>query len=136
MTANHDEQSPLRAEDAKFVERLAARFSPAPPSPARLAAFDDALAKRIARRRYSRLLVPALAAAAAAAAVAWFVAPGALDPEATGRGGDDIFAEASAAARWELDLLDPSSLIEPDDADDFERLPDDYAAIAGFFLDG
>jgi hypothetical protein len=138
MTANYDEGTPLRAEDEKFAERLAASFSPAPLSPARRAAFDAALATRLEQRRRSRLL-PALAAAAvaAAAALAWLAAPGAFDPAATGGGGaDDVVAETSAAVRWELELLDLNALTDVDDADDAERLPDDYAAIAGLFLDG
>jgi len=137
MTANRDERTPLRAKDEEFIERLAARFEPAPLSPARRAAFDAALAERIASRRRSRLLAPALAAAAAAVAVAWFIVPADFDPAATGRGaGDDIAAEASAAAHWERELFDPSSLFEDDDVDDLEQLPDDYAAIADAFLDG
>lgn len=138
MTANQDERTPLRAEDEEFAERLAASFSPAPLSPARRAAFDDALAARLERRR-SRLLLPVFAAAAgaAAAALVWLAAPGVFDPAATGReAADDAVAEASAAARWEFELLDLDSLTAADDADDLERLPDDYAAIAGTFLDG
>jgi hypothetical protein len=137
MTVNRDEGTPLRAENEEFAERLAASFSPAPLSPAQRAAFNEALAARLERRRRSRLLVPALAAAAgaAAAALVWLAAPGAFDPTATGgRAADDVVAEASAAARWELGLLDLDSLIDADDVDDFERLPDDYAAIAGTFL--
>jgi hypothetical protein len=137
MTENRDESAPLCVEDEAFAERLAASFSPGPLSPARRAAFDDALAGRLERRR-SRRLVPALAAAAGvtAAALAWRVAPGVFDPTPTGRGGaDDVVAEAAAAARWELDLLDLDSLTDADGADDAERLPDDYVAIAGLFLE-
>jgi hypothetical protein len=139
MTANRDEGTPRRAEDEEFAERLAASFSPAPLSPARRAAFDAALAERLEQRRRSRLLLPALAAAAGAAvaALAWLAAPGAFDPAATERGGaDDVVAETSAALRWELELLDLNALTEADDPDRAERLPDDYAAIAGLFLDG
>jgi hypothetical protein len=138
MTANRDEGTPLRAEDEEFAERLAASFSPAPLSPARRTAFDAGLAERLERRR-SRLLLPALAAAAgaAAAALAWLAAPGAFDPAATGGGGaNDVVAESSAAVLWELELLDLNALTDADDADAAERLPDDYAAIAGLFLDG
>jgi len=138
MTANRDERGPLSAEDEEFAERLAASFSPAPLSPAQRAAFDEALAARLERRR-SRLLLPALAGAAGAvaAALAWLVAPGAFDPAASQpRGADDVVAEASAAARWELELLDLDSLTDPDAAAESEQLPDDYAAIAGIFLDG
>ena len=137
MTVSQDERTPLRAEDEEFAERLAASFSPAPLSPAQRAAFNEALVARLERRRRSRLLVPAIAAAAGAAAAAfvWLAVPGAFDPAATGRGAaDGDVAEASAAARWELELLDLDSLIDADDADDLERLPDDYAAIAGAFL--
>jgi hypothetical protein len=137
MTANRDERGLLSAEDEEFTERLAASFSPAPPSPARRADFDEALAGRLERRR-SRLLLPALAGAAgaAAAAIAWLVAPGAFDPAATQREANDAVAEAAAAARWELELLDLDSLTDPDAAAESEQLPDDYAAIAGIFLDG
>jgi hypothetical protein len=137
MTANQDERTPLRAEDEEFVERLAARFSPEPLSPARRAAFDDALAARIARRRHRWLLVPALATAAVAAALAWLVAPGAFDPAKIGpANGDDVIAETTADTLWELELLDPNAFVERDEADDLEQLPDDYAAIAVVFLDG
>ena len=139
MNANRDEGTPPRAEDEKFAERLAASFSPAPLSPARRAAFDEALAARLEQRRRSRLMLPALAAAAGAvaAALAWLTLPGAFDPAATGgRGAGDVAAETSAAVRWELELLDPNALTDADDAGDTERLPDDYAAIAGLFLDG
>jgi len=138
MTANRDEPTLPRDRDEEFVERLSAGFCPAPLSPARRAAFDEALAARLERRR-SRLLLPALAAAAgaAAAALVWLLAPGAFNPAATGRqGAGDVVAEASAAARWELELLDPNSFTDSDDREDSERLPDDYAAIAGIFLDG
>ena len=142
MTANRDEGTPIRGEDEEFAERLAANFSPAPLSPAQRAAFNEALVARPLRHDppvvgCSRLLVPAIAAAAgaAAAALVWLAAPGALDPTATGRGAaDDVVAEASAAARWEFGLLDLDSLIYSDDVDDLEKLPDDYAAIAGTFL--
>jgi hypothetical protein len=136
MTVNRDEGTPLRDEDREFAERLAASFSPAPLSPTQRAAFREALEARLERRR-NRLLVPALAAAAgaAAAALVWLVAPGAFDPAATGRGAaEDIVAEPSAAAPWGMGLLDLDSLIDANGTDDLERLPDDYAAIAGAFL--
>ena len=137
MTANQDERKPLHSEDEEFVERLAARFSPEPLSPARRAAFDDALAARIARRRHRWLLVPALATAAVAAALAWLAAPGAFDPEKIGpENRDDVIAEATAATLWELELFDPDAFAERDDSDDLEQLPEDYAAIAVVFLDG
>ena len=138
MTAKHDERTPLRAEDEEFAERLAASFSPPPLSPAQRAAFDETLAAQLERRR-SRLVLPALAGAAVAVAavLAWLAAPGAFDPAATERGrADDVVAEASAGARWELELLDLNSLADADDAEDAERLPDDYVAIADIFLDG
>ena len=138
MTAKHDERTPLRAEDEELAERLAASFSPPPLSPAQRAAFDETLAAQLERRR-SRLMLPALAGAAGAAvaALAWLAAPGAFDPGTSERGGaGDVVAEASAAVRWELELLDLDLLIDADDAEDAERLPDDYVAIAGLFLDG
>jgi len=134
MTANRDDRAPLHTEDEEFIERLAEGFAPAPLSAARRAAFDHALAARIASPQRKRLLVPALAAVAAAAALAWFVAPGTLDPATNSEEG--VLAEAAAAARWERELFDPSSLFESEEADDAEGLPDDYAAIAVAFLDG
>jgi hypothetical protein len=137
MTPNRDDRAPLRGEDEEFVERLAEGFAPAALSPARRAAFDEALAVRIAGRRRKRLLVPALAAAAAAVALAWLVAPGARGPVTNELAGEkDLLAEAEAAARWERELFDPGSLFESEEAADSEQLPDDYAAIAGAFLDG
>ena len=136
MTPNRDDRAPLRGEDEELVERLAEGFAPAPLSPARRAAFDEALAVRIASRRRKRLLVPALAAAAAVA-LAWLVAPGARGPATNELAGEmDLLAEAEAAARWERELFDPDFLFESEEATDSEQLPDDYAAIAGAFLDG
>jgi hypothetical protein len=133
MRENRDETTPLSAEDEEFVERLSVGFAPVPLPPARRAAFDLALADRIASRRRSRLIAPVLATAVAAAAVAWFVVPAALDPAATGRRGEVV---SESAARWERELFDPTALIGPEDADGAEQLPDDYAAIAAVFLDG
>jgi hypothetical protein len=133
MRQNPDESTPLSVEDEAFVERLSEGFAPAPLCRARSAAFDDALASRIARPRRSRLIAPVLATAVAAAAVAWFVAPAALDPAPIGSGAAVV---SEAAARWERELFDPAALIGPEDAGDAEQLPDDYAAIAAVFLDG
>jgi hypothetical protein len=138
MTVNRGERTPLRSEDEEFAERLSASFSPAPLSPAQRAAFDAALAERLARRP-SRLLVPVLAGAAAAAAVAlaWLLAPGAFDSAPTGRAGaGNVVADASDEASWELELLDPNALTNAGYPEDAEPLPADYAAIAGIFLDG
>ncbi len=123
----HDaERPPIDLADEDFVDRLAAHYAPSPLTPAKRAAFDEALRARIERPGRKRLLVPALATAALAA-FAWVTfsfRPG---------GGESNPVVASV---WESELFLSSDLSPSGDRDDSEVLPDDYLAIASLFLGG
>ncbi len=78
------------------------------------------------RPRHRGLLVPALATVAAAAFV-WVSFS--LRPA-----GDE--SNPVLASVWDSELFLSSDVSPLDDRDDSEALPDDYLAIASFFLDG
>lgn len=124
-------------DDARLIERVREAWSPAPPTPARRAAFDAALEARLERARRRPGPWPALALGAAAAAlVALLVtarseapppaarAPLAQKDPAPGetalRAADLLYAGGAGTAE-----------LETDDA----GLPAEYAAIADLFLD-
>ena len=107
-----------------FVERLARHYSPPESTPARRAAFDEALRQRLEVPRRGRGLVPA------------WVGVGAALLLAVG------FWTLSEAPRvelvdgaWEYELLLSSDVSPSEDSDEGDYLPDDYLAIASVFLD-
>ncbi|MBW2493183.1 MAG: hypothetical protein JRE43_00385 [Deltaproteobacteria bacterium] len=120
------ERSQLNPEERAFVDGLAAHYAPPPWDSAQRVRFDAALQQRLDRPRRRGFLVPALAGAAVVALIWFSFSPGPqVDP-----------ARPVAASAWESELFLSSDLSPLDDRDESEALPDDYLAIASFFLDG
>lgn len=122
-------------DDARLVERVRDAWSPAPLTPARRAAFDAGLERRLERRRRRLGRWPALGAGLAAASLAALLL---VRSETTPPAPAPIAATEPMAEDTTLlaaDLLYSSTEdvgeLEADDA----GLPDEYAAIAGVFLD-
>lgn len=143
MSGNED----LAPRDRALVEQIAEATAPPPWSPERRAAFDAAVAERIAAAeaggRTRWIWAPALAGAAAAAALAgvwWLGAAPSDEPAAAGfeialRTAPAADDEAGADAdSWEADLVTADPLADAPDRD--VSLPDDYIAIADAFLGG
>jgi len=129
MSHRDQERPVLDREEQAFVERLAASWAPPPTTPARRAAFDEALRARLERRRRPWLVVPALATAAAAAVIGFSVIPpvGPTPPQGE---------ESVVAGAWDSELFFSSDVSPADDRDGSEGLPDDYEAIASLILGG
>lgn len=138
MSSTKEDRTDLTREEAEFVGCLAANFAPAPMSPSRRVAFDEALRARLGRRGRRAVLVPAFATVAIVAVVALLIFSGRFEPVAMDGGVEPgaVVAEASAAAQWEVELLYLRELTPPEERDDSELLPDDYLAIASVFLSG
>jgi hypothetical protein len=127
----------LSAEDAAFIERVAKGYAPPPLDPVRRAALDAALDERIGARGDGLFLKPVLASALVGLAVGFVWLLGALEPAMTrSERMRTAVAEWSSADEWERELLDLQSFDDARRPDDIEELPDDYAVIAGIFLDG
>jgi hypothetical protein len=137
MNERPEEHPSLSAEDEEFLGRLVEHYSPPPLSAARRAALDAELRGRIATPREFVFARPAFASALVGLAIGLVVALGVFESPApeSARSGVAAVNESSAAA-WERGLFDPESFADVDADDDLEELPDDYAAIAGIFLDG
>lgn len=120
MTERDD--AALAPRDRELVERIAGEYAPPAETPARRAAFGEALRARLERRRRP-LWVPALVAVAAAGVV-WLALPSSSPPGP---------ATLDPAA-WEYELLVSSDLSPSDDRDESRFLPEDYQAIAVAFL--
>lgn len=137
MNDNPEERAPLSADETAFVNRIAEQYVPAPLAPARRAALDAELRERLAEPSRSSFLQPALASVVVALAVGFVWLLGALEPETPREVRiRTAVAEWRAAETWERELLDPQSFDAEDGSEDLDELPDDYAAIAGLFLDG
>jgi hypothetical protein len=137
MDEKRDEYSLLSDEDAKFIERLAENYSPPPLTAVRSAALDTALRERVATPRGIGFAWPAFASAVVGLAIGLALTQGAFEstrPEGARPG--VVAMDPQAVAAWEQDLFDPESFEEVDADGDLAGLPDDYAAIAGIFLDG
>jgi len=123
---DRDEQSRAEQDEREFADRLAAHYAPRPWTSAERAGFDEALRARIERPPRRGFAVPVLAAAAAAAlvwvSISLLPAREESDPVATGV--------------WENELFLSSDVSPLDDRDGSEGLPEDYVAIASFFLEG
>jgi len=137
MNERPDEHPLLSSEDEEFLGRLVEHYAPPSLSEARSAALDAELRRRIVAPRGLAFARPAFAIPALMGlAIGLALALGVLDspPEATRAG--VVVADGPSAADWERDLFDPDSFDDADAGGDLEGLPDDYAAIAGIFLDG
>jgi hypothetical protein len=73
------------------------------------------------------VVVPALGGAVAAAVAAWFVF---VSPSPSGSS-----AAGSKAFAWEEELFFSNDLLETESGRDAGFLPDDYEAIAAYFLE-
>lgn len=131
-----DEQPQLNRDQERFIERLAAHYTPAPMTPAQHAAFDRALWRRLQRRSHTWMLVPAVATLAVAAVVAWRVMSGGLAffPHEV-RNPGSVVGQAGRPTAWEYELLYAPEATETADDDNGLILPNDYLAIAQVFLD-
>jgi hypothetical protein len=127
MIPHEDDRPALGPEDETLVRRVADAYrAPAMSAPARRA-FDARLDERLARRRSPRLRPWLVLAPAAAVALTWLVLARAplerTHPDA-----------AAVAAADDSDL--EATLVAANDSDSDDALPDDYEAIATFFLGG
>lgn len=137
MKNQGEDSAPLSADEAAFVERLAEHYAPPPLDPMRRVALDAELEERLEAPRAGSLLQPVLASVVVGLALGFVWLLGALEPAALGPVRTrTAVAERSAADAWERELLDLQSFGDGEAAADFDALPDDYAAIAGLFLDG
>lgn len=136
MTRPQDERPQLDRQGERFVERLAAHYTPTPMTPAERVAFDTALWARLSRRSRRRALVPAVVAGAAVAAITWLTITSWV-PLWPQPGGEPEVAvvETPRATPWESELLFPHEALEISEDDNSIMLPDDYRAIARVFLD-
>jgi hypothetical protein len=139
MDRSHDEGTARDRGDERLVERIRAEWTPAPMTAFERTRFDAKLQDRLdqAHRRVGR--GPALGAGLAAAAVAVpLLGRGGAGPSPTTpaplAARDVVPAAAVVPAGWAEELLYATpaeeAAGEPDAA-----LPEEYAAIAGVFLD-
>jgi len=135
MSTDTDRERPER-DDARFVARLRAAWTPEPLTPARRAEFDARLQARLEATRRRLGSWPALGAAglATAALAALLLVRGAPAPPSAPVATPPAPARAEATGAWAADLLYPSDEDDEGGAGD-EALPAEYAAIAGAFLD-
>ena len=138
-----DDRDELSLESEQFAQRVAESFAPEPPSAAHAQAFDAALRERLEEPRGQSLWRPALATALLLSAIGWLLLPPAdapIEEQSTAlealallaEEGPDLESDA-AMENW---LLTASEALELDEEAEDEFLPDDYAAIGGFLLDG
>lgn len=133
MDRSRNDDTTLSRDDERLVERLRAEWAPAPLTAFERTRFDAKLQERLghAHRRVGRW--PALGAGLAAAAVAALllvrIGAGPAPPTAGTQA-----AEVPVPAGWAADVLYATVTDEIAREPDPE-LPDEYAAIAGVFLD-
>jgi hypothetical protein len=128
-----EERVDLAPEEREFVEHLAASFRPAPLAASERAAFDAALAERIARRRVRRrrlALAWIPAAAAAALAGVWLGTGEPLAPSGTSQPRSALFP----AQAWEEEVLLLDAALDSEAEADLQVLPEEYLAIASAML--
>ncbi|MEN8183257.1 MAG: hypothetical protein ABFS46_12065 [Myxococcota bacterium] len=111
-------------DERLFVERVARHYAPPESTPARRAAFDEALRQRLEAPRRGRGLAPALVGVGAALLLAVGVWTASEAPR----------VEVADGA-WEVELLLSSDVSPSEDSDEGDYLPDDYLAIASVFLE-
>jgi hypothetical protein len=126
----------LERDDARLVARVQDAWAPEPLTSARRAAFDAGLQERIERRQRRLGLWPALGAGLVAASIAALVLvreETAVAPTTTVVAAAD--ARVGTATAWAADVLYASGQDDEEREADDDGLPDEYAAIAGVFLD-
>jgi hypothetical protein len=138
MNHQTDDRDSLTAEEAAFVGRVRELYAPPELAATRRAALDAELRQRVeagwgfGTGRSAWLAV----ATAGALAIAWLVAigdEGALTPELSRAA--PVVAQGADVDDWDRELFDPTWVGDSERFDDSAELPDDYAAIAGIFLD-
>jgi hypothetical protein len=115
------------AEDRRFVGALRRAYEPPAMPPARRDVLRQAVESRLAQSRHVWVVVPALGGAVAAAVAAWFVF---VSPSPSSSPAAD-----SEAFAWEEELFFSNDLLEAESGRDTEFLPEDYEAIAAYFLE-
>jgi len=122
--SQNDQELPISADDARFVEKLAAHYQPPAETAASRARFQAGLEERIARGSRRRPLWLGGAVAATAAAFVLALLPGGeLTPPAPSDAGHASLELPSAEES--LLLLANGPLEDPDAA-----LPEDYQTLA------
>jgi hypothetical protein len=115
----------LRDQDERFVQALKEAYAPRPLSPARRAALWRGVQARLERRGVLRFALPAMGTALAGAlAVSLFLV---LSGPPTPRPGRSY--------AWEEELFFSADPSERGVDSESVFLPDDYEAIAAYFLD-
>lgn len=134
MTQPRDARPPLDPDEAQFIARLAAHYTPAPLTPTQRVMLDNALWARLQRRRRTKLR-PALATIAAGMLVTWLAWSGLFTPMP--RGGEPRLRVIEAPSRvpWEYEVIFPREFTDASEGDDSALLPEDYRVIAQVFLD-
>jgi hypothetical protein len=121
---NEDDKS-LRDQDEHFVHTLKEAYTPKPLSPAHRAALWQGVQERLERRGVLRFALPAMATALAGAlAISLFFAFSEPPTPQPGR-----------SHAWEEELFFSADPSERDVDSESVFLPDDYEAIAVYFLD-
>lgn len=125
MKERSKKDTSLRNRDERFVHALKEAYAPTPLSPARRAAVRQGVQERLERRGVLRFALPAMGTALAGAlAVSLFFAfsePPAPRPARSYAWEEELFFSADPSERG----VDSESVF----------LPDDYEAIAAYFLD-
>jgi hypothetical protein len=127
MRKGKRQEPDVNAEDRRFIGALRKAYEPQAMTPARRAALRQAVESSLAQRRRLWVVVPALGSAVAAAVAAWFVLVSPSPPSSPVAG--------SGAFAWEEELFFSNDLLEAESGPDAEFLPDDYEAIAAYFVE-
>jgi hypothetical protein len=137
---DHDERERPADADARLIRILRENYGPAPSPPARAAAFDEELRRRVrVRSRGSLLWAPAAAFATVAILALAFavrVDPLTTEPMTGSTTAAGATAEERAAALDDADfaLLFPQDVDYGQESARTDLLPDDYVAIASELL--
>lgn len=127
MRKGRRQEPEVDAEDRRLIGAIREAYAPPAMAPARRDALRRAVESRLARRRHLWVAVPVLGGAVAAAVAAWLVFVSPIPSRSP--------AVDSGAYAWEEDLFFSNDLLETESDRDAEFLPDDYEAIAAYFLE-
>ncbi len=128
MRHQKQDDKSLRNQDEHFVHALEEAYTPKPLSPAHRAALWQGVQERLERRGVLRFTLPALATALAGAlAVSLFFAFSEFSEPPT--------PQAGRSHAWEEELFFSADPSERSVDSESVFLPDDYEAIAAYFLD-
>jgi hypothetical protein len=137
MNEKTDERPLLSTEDEAFVGRLAEQYAPPPLSAARRAALDTELRGRVGSPNRLGFERPAFVSVLVALALGGVLAVGVFESKPPEDSHPTVLlVDSPSVEAWERGLLDPEFFDDVGAGSDLDELPDDYAAIAGIFLDG